>query len=164
MIERSRLFSQIYIYDMKKIGHDQLAPITCTTQQSLQWRHNERDSVSNHQPHDCLPNRSTVYSGADQRKYQSSASLAFVKGIHRWSVNSPHKGPVSREVVPFDDITMSSEKHVRYTDDESPCGTPLPANTPLDITMTSSHGNAFDIVLSGESIGLEVIVHMFAAS
>ena len=34
---------------------------------------------------------STVYSGADQRKHQSSASLAFVRGIHRGSVNSPHK-------------------------------------------------------------------------
>ena len=32
---------------------------------------------------------STVYSDADQRKYQSSASLAFVRGIHRWPVNSP---------------------------------------------------------------------------
>ena len=32
---------------------------------------------------------STVYSGADQRKYQNSASLAFVRGIHRWPVNSP---------------------------------------------------------------------------
>ena len=38
---------------------------------------------------------STVYSGADQRKHQSSASLAFVRGIHRWPVNCPHKGPVS---------------------------------------------------------------------
>ena len=27
---------------------------------------------------------STVYSGADQIKHQSSASLAFVMGIHRW--------------------------------------------------------------------------------
>ena len=33
----------------------------------------------------------TVYSGADQRKHQSSASLAFVRGIHWWPVNSPHK-------------------------------------------------------------------------
>ena len=39
---------------------------------------------------------STVYSGADLRKHQSSASLAFVRGIHRWPVNSPHKGPVVR--------------------------------------------------------------------
>ena len=38
---------------------------------------------------------STVYSGADQRKHQSSASLAFVRGIHRWPVNSPHKGPAT---------------------------------------------------------------------
>ena len=29
----------------------------------------------------------TVYSGTDQRKHQSSASLAFVQGIHRWPVN-----------------------------------------------------------------------------
>ena len=41
---------------------------------------------------------STVYSGADQRKHQSSASLAFVWGIHRWPVNSPHKGPVMHDV------------------------------------------------------------------
>ena len=47
---------------------------------------------------------STVYSGADQRKRQSSASLAFVRGIHRWPVNSPHKGPVTRNMFPFDDV------------------------------------------------------------
>ena len=50
---------------------------------------------------------SIVYSGADQRKHESSASLAFVRGIHRWPVNSPHKGPVTRKMVPFDDVTMS---------------------------------------------------------
>ena len=41
---------------------------------------------------------STVYSGVDQRKNQSSASLAFVRGIHRWPVNSPHKWPVTRKM------------------------------------------------------------------
>ena len=51
---------------------------------------------------------STVGSVADQRKYQSSASLAFVRGIHRWSVNSPHKGPVTRKMSPFDDVIMPS--------------------------------------------------------
>ena len=49
---------------------------------------------------------SSVYSGADQRKYQSSASLAFVRGIHRWPVNSPHKWPVTRKMFPFDDVLM----------------------------------------------------------
>ena len=48
----------------------------------------------------------TVYSCADQRKHQSSASLAFVWGIHRWPVNSPHKGPVTRKMFPFDAIIM----------------------------------------------------------
>ena len=51
---------------------------------------------------------STVYSGADQRKHQSSASLAFVMGIHRWPVNSPHKGPVTRKMFPSDDVIMVS--------------------------------------------------------
>ena len=49
---------------------------------------------------------STVYSGADQRKYQSSTSLVFVRGIHRWSVNSLHKWPMMRKMFPFDDIIM----------------------------------------------------------
>ena len=49
---------------------------------------------------------STFYSGADQRKHQSSASLAFARGIHRWPVNSPHKGPVTRKMFPFDDVIM----------------------------------------------------------
>ena len=48
----------------------------------------------------------TVYSGTDQRKHQSSASLAFVRGIHRWPVNSPHKGPVTRKLFPFDEVIM----------------------------------------------------------
>ena len=54
---------------------------------------------------------STVYSGADQRKHQSSASLAFVWGIHRGPVNSPHKWPVSRKMFPFDDVIMRWNYH-----------------------------------------------------
>ena len=50
---------------------------------------------------------SAVYSGADQRKHQSSASLAFVWGLPRWPGNSPHKGPVTRKMFPFDDVIMS---------------------------------------------------------
>ena len=49
---------------------------------------------------------STVYSDADQRKHQSSASLAFVRGIHREPVNSPHKWSVTRELSLFDDVIM----------------------------------------------------------
>ena len=50
---------------------------------------------------------STVCSGADQRKRQSSASLAFVRGTHRWSVNSLHKGPGTRQMLSFDDVIIS---------------------------------------------------------
>ena len=49
---------------------------------------------------------STIYSGVDQSKHQSSASLAFVWGIHRGPVNSPHKWPVTRKMFPFDDVIM----------------------------------------------------------
>ena len=49
---------------------------------------------------------STVYSGPDETIHQNSASLAFVQGIHRGPVNSPHKGPVTRKFFPFDDVIM----------------------------------------------------------
>ena len=51
---------------------------------------------------------STVYPGADQSKHQSSASLVFVWGIHRRPVNSPHKWPVTRKKIPFDDVIMAN--------------------------------------------------------
>ena len=66
---------------------------------------------------------STVYWGADQRKHQSSASLAFVWGIHRWPVISPHKGTVTRIMFRFNDVIMNYADswadlpviwHVRY--------------------------------------------------
>ena len=49
---------------------------------------------------------STAWPGADQRKPQSSTLLAFVWGIHRWPVNSPHKWQVTRKMVPFYDVIM----------------------------------------------------------
>ena len=83
---------------------------------TLEWRHNGVDSISNHQPHDCLLN----HSDADQRKHQSSASLAFVRGIHRGPVNSPHKWPVTGKMFPFDGVIMQlgrggSEEYFAYT-------------------------------------------------
>ena len=57
---------------------------------------------------------STVYSGTDQRKHQSFASQAFVRGIHRGPVNSPHKWPVTRKMFPFDDVIMSLAVWARF--------------------------------------------------
>ena len=59
---------------------------------------------------------STAYSGADQRTLQSSASLTFVRRIHRGLVNSSHKWPVTRKMFPFDDaIMVSLLRYVWYT-------------------------------------------------
>ena len=53
---------------------------------------------------------STVYSGTDESKHQSSALLAFVRWIHRWTVNSPHKWPVTRKLFPLDDVIVALSK------------------------------------------------------
>ena len=70
---------------------------------SLLWRHNGGECVSNHQPPDRLLNRLFARWSII---HQSSASLAFVRGIHRRPVNSPHKWPVTRKMSPFDDVIM----------------------------------------------------------
>ena len=67
---------------------------------------------------------SAVCSSVDQRKHQSSASLALVRGIYRWRVDSPHKEPVTRKIFPFDDVIMS-----RRSSDFGPCHLwPFPPN------------------------------------
>ena len=71
---------------------------------ALQWRHNGRNGVSNHQSYDCLLNR--LLRRGSKITY---ASLAFVRGIHRWPVNSPQTGPVTRKMSPFDDVIMVKE-------------------------------------------------------
>ena len=75
---------------------------------------------------------STVYSDADERKHQSSTSLAFVRGIHQGPVNSPHKWPVRPKMFPFDDVIMDPEGAVTM--------------------MILWHGNAFciTVILWGE--------------
>ena len=52
---------------------------------------------------------STVCSGTDNRKHQSSAARAFARVIHRRPANSPRKGPVTRKMFQFDDAIMYSQ-------------------------------------------------------
>ena len=54
---------------------------------------------------------STVCSCAEKRKHQSSASQAFVRWIHGWQLNSPHKGPLTRKMFPLDDVIMYPTHH-----------------------------------------------------
>ena len=68
-------------------------PLTCKYrwQYSLQWRQNGCDNVSNHQPHDYLLERRS-------KRTSKLRATGRCVGIHRWPVNSPHKGPVTRKI------------------------------------------------------------------
>ena len=71
---------------------------------SLQWRHNDHDSVSNHQPHGCLLNH------LFRRRSKKTSKLrvtGLCVGNSPGPVDSPHKGPVMRKMFPFDDVIMS---------------------------------------------------------
>ena len=56
-----------------------------------------------HQPHDCLLKR---LFGWRSKKTSKLPVTGLCAGIHRWPVNSPHKGPVTRKMFPFDDVSM----------------------------------------------------------
>ena len=71
---------------------------------TLRWRHNDHDGVSNHQPHGCLLNR------LFRRRSKKTSKLrvtGLCVGNSPGPVNSPHKGPVTRKMFPFDDVIMN---------------------------------------------------------
>ena len=72
---------------------------------SLQSRYNERDGVSNHRRLDYLLNR---LFRRKSNKTPKPHVTDLCEGIHRWPVNSPHKGSVTWKMFPFDDVMMSS--------------------------------------------------------
>ena len=82
-----------------------LAAGQCFCLSALWWRHNDHDSVSNHQPHECLPNR------LFRRRSKKTSKLrvtGLCVGNSPGPVNAPHKGPVTRKMFPFDDVIMAS--------------------------------------------------------
>ena len=70
---------------------------------SLQWRHNDYDSVSNHQLHGCLLDRLFK---PRSKKTPKLRVTGLCVGNSPGPVNSPHKGPVTRKMFPFDDVIM----------------------------------------------------------
>ena len=73
------------------------------TTSSLRWRHNDHPAVSNHQPHGCLLNR------LFRRRWKKTSKLrvtGLCAGNSPGPVNSPHKGPVTRKMFPFDDVNI----------------------------------------------------------
>ena len=71
---------------------------------SIQLSHNQHDGVSNHQPRDCLANR---LFRCRSKKASKLCVTDLCGGIHRWLVNSSHKGPVTRKMIPFDTVAMT---------------------------------------------------------
>ena len=86
------------------ISHPQYLPYEWQyiTSTSLQWRNNGRDGVSNQQPYHCL--LTCLF-----RSRSKEISLAFVRGIHRLPLNSQQNWPVTRKMIPFDDVIMLTQ-------------------------------------------------------
>ena len=84
---------------------------------------------------------STVCSGADQIKHQSSASLAFVRGIHRWPVNSPHKGPVTRKC-----FHLMFNRYCLYR--ETVHGWPCPLQNMAKMVYSMKQDERYDCLIS----------------
>ena len=90
--------------------------------------------------------RSTVCSGADQRKHQSSASLAIVRGIHRWPVDSFHKGSITWKMFPFDDVIASSTISVSAPQGNYCCVfNSSPYENRIAVISQTSFSNAFSM-------------------
>ena len=78
---------------------------------TLHWRHNDYDGVSNHQPRGCLLKR------LFRRRSKKTSKLrvtGLCVGNSPGPVNSPHKGPVARKMLPFDDVIMSNSHQAHF--------------------------------------------------
>ena len=89
-----------------KPGDKTVAPLWPDRFIPLQWRHNGCNGVSNHHPDNCLFN--CLFRRRSKKNSKLRVTGLCVWGIHRWPVNSPHKGPVARKMFPFDDVIMTS--------------------------------------------------------
>ena len=122
---------------------------------SLEWRHNSVIIAS--QITSLTIVYSAVYSDAGHRKHQSSASLAFVRWIHRGPVNSPHKWPATRKMFPFDDVIIDNPVQFHSFHNSSIVCFP---NNQLNISYLFSCGNVqiFDDISQLVPIQYKIII------
>ena len=100
---------QCFKWDKYHMNLDICHAATCLSPYNVRWIYHYNDVIMS-----AMASQNTsrtilyliVHSGADHRKHQSSASLTFLRGIHRWPVNSPRKRPVTRKTFPFHDVIM----------------------------------------------------------
>ena len=101
---------------------------------------------------------STICSGTDHRKYQSSRSLTFVRGIHQWPVDSLHKGPVMQKMFLVDDVIMDNPHmndtwhHLLFVDFGSGDGLVPLGNMSSPETCWSSSRTSYGITMVNELI------------
>ena len=94
----------IWLIWAKLVPKKSIAPIKCwRIFNSLHWRHNDHDGVLNHQPRDCLLN---LLFRCRSKKISKLRVTDLCVGNSPGPVNSPHKGPVTRKMFPFDDVIM----------------------------------------------------------
>ena len=135
-------FNLMYILELPIVGHIKPSRLNIDTRYFDQIPHYNDIIMS------AIASQTTgvsivyliVCSGVNQRKHQSYTSLAFVRGIHQWPVNSPHKIPVTRKLLPFDDVIMQirlnhicSYLHSHLSDHKK-----LPISNPQDISVIGS--------------------------
>ena len=78
---------------------------------TLHWRHNDHGGVSNHQPHGCLLSRLFRRRSKKTSKFRVTGLCAENSPV---PVNSPHKGPVTRKMFPFDDVIMNRMRELKF--------------------------------------------------
>ena len=98
---RNRIYLVKHLSEFR-LGH---VAIVCQICSPLQWRHNEHNGVSNHRRLDCLLNRLFRHRSKKTLKLRVTGLCA---GNSPGPVNSPHKGPVTRKMFPFDDVIMAA--------------------------------------------------------
>ena len=81
---------------------------------ALHWRHNDHDCVSNYQSRGCLLN---CLFGRKSKKTSMLRVTGLCVGNSPGPVNSPHKGPVTRKMFPFDDVIMINHDCNQYRHD-----------------------------------------------
>ena len=109
----------------------------CSYVQGINWYHNNGVTMSAVMSQ--ITGMSTVCSvacsSAHQRKHQRSASLAFVRGNHRWPVDSPHKEPVTLKMFPYSDIIMNITIWKRFRIHGPLCWNPSVTKNPWCIAL-----------------------------
>ena len=103
LITKSSLISNRSLTE--RVSYAESVSIAWTHHVALHWCHNDREGVSNHQPHGCLLN---LLSRRRSKKTSKLRVTGLCVGNSPGPVNSPHKGPVTRKMFPFDDVIMES--------------------------------------------------------